>query len=116
MLILNAADVRAALPMADAIRAVRWGYEAWSAGLVVMPLRLHLDLPGTEAVSIVMPAFVPAHPDGSVPAGLVVKAVSVFPANPAVGLPTVQGAVLALDPATGGCIALLDAAELTAIR
>ena len=116
MLILNGADVRAALPMADAIRAVRWGYEAWSSGLAVMPLRLHIDLPEASGVSIVMPAYVPAQPGGSVPAGLVVKAVSVFPVNSALGVPVVQGAVLALDPETGAVLALLDGAALTAIR
>jgi len=116
MLILNAADLRAALPMMDAIPAVRWAYAAFSAGTAVMPPRLHLAIPGTDAVSLCMPAFLPDAPDAPVPAALIVKAVSVFPANASLGLKTVQGAALVLDPATGECLALLDGAELTAIR
>src|SRR5262245_37306854 len=110
MRILNRNDVRAALPMADAIEAMRWAYAAWSAGRATMPPRLPLELPGGEAVSLVMPAYVPASPDGKFPPALTVKAVSVFPQNARHGLPLVQGAVLALDPETGRGLALMDGA------
>jgi ornithine cyclodeaminase len=116
MLILSGEDIRAALPMTEAIRAVRWAYEAASNGDGIVPARVHLNLPHSANVSLFMPAYVPRDPTGSVPESLIVKAVSVFPGNPQKELPAVLGAALVLDPQTGASIALLDAAELTAIR
>src|SRR5262249_50175926 len=116
MLILSREDTRAALPMRAAIEAVRWGYEAWSTGQVTMPPRLHLDLPEREGVTLVMPAAVSANPNGTLPATLAVKVVSVFPQNVARGLSAVQGVALVLDTETGECRGILDGAMLTAIR
>jgi len=116
MLILSAEEVRAALPMAEAVRAVRWAFEAAATGAAVAPARIHVNLPRSANVSLFMPAYVPRDPNGIVPECLIVKAVSVFPNNPVKGLPTVLGAALLLDTETGACFALLDAAELTAIR
>lgn len=45
--------------------------------------------------------------------GLGVKSVSVFPGNPAAGLPTVQGAMLIFDDATGAIEAVIDNALIT---
>jgi ornithine cyclodeaminase/alanine dehydrogenase-like protein (mu-crystallin family) len=116
MRILDADGVRAALPMSEAIAAVRWAYIAYAAGQVTMPPRLHLPLLSEQSVSLVMPALVHASPDGRYPACYAVKTVSLCPANAARGLPAIQGGVLALDPQTGGCLALLDGAALTALR
>ena len=116
MRILDADAVRAALPMSEAIAAVRWAYIAYSTGQVTMPARLHLPLPEEQAISLVMPALVAASPDGVYPLSYAVKTVSVCPANAGRGLPVIQGAVLVLDPQTGGCLALLDGATLTALR
>jgi len=116
MKILAAEAVRAALPMAEAIEAVRWAYLAVSTGQAVLPQRIHLLPPNTDNVTLVMPAHVGASPDGRYPASLAVKTVSVYPGNPALGIATVLGGVLVLDPATGACIGLADAASLTAIR
>src|SRR5579872_35357 len=102
--------------MEEAIRAVRWAYLASSTGKAVMPQRLHLSLGGGSDTTLVMPAFVPASPDREFGPSLAVKTVSVFTGNLAKGLPSVLGGVLVLDPETGACIALLDAASLTAIR
>jgi alanine dehydrogenase len=116
MLILNRDDVRKALPMREAIEAMRWAYAAWSTGQTTMPPRLHLHLPEGDAVSLIMPAYASGSPDGRLPPALMVKAVSVFPQNPVRNLPLVQGAALVLDPTSGQCLALLDGAALTAIR
>ena len=116
MLILNREAVQAALPMEVAVEAMRWAYQAWSAGQAQMPQRIHLELPEMKAVSLFMPAFVSKSPDGAFVPALAVKAVSVFPDNPASGLAAIQGAVLVLDPKTGRCLALLDGGALTAIR
>src|SRR5205809_128971 len=104
MLILNRDDVYRALPMTDAIAAMRWAYVAWSTGQAQMPPRIHLDIPEKEAVSLFMPASVPGDPAGAFAPSLTVKAVSVFPANADQGLAVVQGAVLVLDAGSGCCL------------
>jgi alanine dehydrogenase len=47
---------------------------------------------------------------------LAIKAVSLFPTNPARGLAYIQAAVLVFEPQTGRAIALLEGSSLTAIR
>lgn len=106
--ILSAADVQAALPMPDAIAAMRRAFSQVSAGRAVMPLRARLPTAG--GLTLVMPAYLP---DGG---DLAVKVVSVCEGNRARGLPAILGAVLVLDAETGAPRALLDAASLTALR
>ena len=107
--ILSAADVRQALPMADAIASQKRAYAELSTGTAVMPLRTRLPV-DDEAVTLIMPAYLPET------AALGVKLVSVFPRNPARGLPFVYAAVLVIDPDTGQPVALLEGGALTAIR
>ncbi|HLE53023.1 MAG TPA: hypothetical protein VI755_13230, partial [Anaerolineales bacterium] len=57
MLILPAADVRRALPMAETIAAMKSAYAALSSGKVEVPLRSRLPIPPHEAVSLFMPVF-----------------------------------------------------------
>jgi ornithine cyclodeaminase len=112
MLILTAEDVRKALPMKEAIDATKLAYASLSNETAVVPLRTRIAIPGSEALSLFMPAFVGAR-EG---VALAVKVVSLFPANPARGLPYIQAAVLVLDPETGRALALLEGSSLTAIR
>lgn len=112
MLILTADDVHKALPMREAIQAMKDAYASLSAGMAVVPLRTHLPIPNSEALSLFMPAYVNA-PQGN---ALAVKVVSLFPTNPLRGLAYIQAAVLVFDPQTGQTIALLEGSSLTAIR
>jgi ornithine cyclodeaminase len=112
MLILTADDVRKALPMKEAIEAMKNAYASLSNGTGVVPLRTRLPIPGSEALSLFMPAYLNS-PDGE---ALAVKVVSLFPTNPARGLAYIQAAVLVFDPETGRAIALLEGSTLTAIR
>ncbi len=112
MLILTADEVRKALPMNEAIEAMKKAYASLSEGTAVVPLRTRLPLPGSEALSLFMPAFVNSQ-DGN---ALAIKVVSLYPTNPARGLAYIQAAVLVFDPATGQAIALLEGSSLTAIR
>jgi ornithine cyclodeaminase len=112
MLLLNAAEVKQALPMAECIGAMKRAYAALSAGLAAVPLRARLPLAAQEGVSLFMPAFV----DDPAGQALAVKVVSVFNRNPAQGLPLIHAAVLVLNPETGRVEALLEGASLTAIR
>jgi ornithine cyclodeaminase/alanine dehydrogenase-like protein (mu-crystallin family) len=112
MLILTADEVRKALPMNEAIEAMKQAYASLSGGTAQVPLRTRLPIPGGEALSLFMPAYV-SSPDGN---ALAVKVVSLFPTNPARGLAYIQAAVLAFDPETGRAVALLEGSSLTAIR
>ena len=112
MLILTADDVRKALPMNEAIEAMKRAYASLSGGTAQVPLRTRLPLPGSEALSLFMPAYVSSQEGNA----LAVKIVSLFPTNPARGLAYIQAAVLAFDPETGQAIALLEGGSLTAIR
>lgn len=112
MLILRATDVPRALPMAEAIEAVKRAYRALSAGEVEMPLRLSLPVAPHEGVSLFMPAYVHTPHEEA----LAVKVVSVFPHNEKRGLPLIHAAVLVLEVRTGRPLALLEGSTLTAIR
>ena len=107
--LLSAADVVAALPMAEAIGGMKYAFAQLSTGRADAPLRTHIKVEDVGA-TLVMPAFLADSGD------LAIKIVSVFPNNPQLGLPTIHALVLALDTATGKPLALLEGASLTAIR
>ncbi len=108
MRILTAEDVRAALPMIDAIDAMRTAFVALSTGKATVPLRSALPTP--DGVTLLMPAYIASEPIS------VVKLASVYPGNPARGLPTIHAAVLVFNAETGETLALIDGGALTAIR
>jgi len=112
MLVLNAEDVRRALPMAEAIAAMKSAFAALSAGKARVPRRGHLAIERHDGVSLVMPAYV----DMEIGEALAVKVVSLFDGNAARGLARTQAAVVAFEPDTGRPLALLEGAALTAIR
>ncbi|MFQ5400546.1 MAG: ornithine cyclodeaminase family protein [Anaerolineae bacterium] len=112
MIILNAADVRRALPMDEAITAMKRAYAALSDGRAEAPLRSRLPVPTQEAVSLFMPAFI-QDDEGD---ALAVKVVSLFPRNLARGMPLIHAAVLVLEADSGRPLALLEGGVLTAIR
>ena len=115
MLILTADEVRQALPMPETIQAMKRAYASLSDGMAAVPLRTRLSIPGQNAVSLFMPAYVEI--DGGENA-LAVKVVSLFPKNPERQrrLELIQAAVLVLDAETGQTMALLEGSSLTAIR
>jgi ornithine cyclodeaminase len=108
MRILTADDVRKALPMSEAIDAMRMAFMELARGQAQSPQRVALTT--EEGTVLFMPAYLP---DSS---ALTQKIVSVFPGNIRRGLPTIQGMVIVLDPDTGRPLALLEGAALTAIR
>jgi len=111
VLILNATEVRQALPMAAAIGAMREAFAALTQGRAQVPARIALGGPD-GGTTLVMPALL----DAGDSRALTVKAVSVFPANRAKNLPLIHAAVLVIDPETGKVDALLEGGALTAIR
>jgi ornithine cyclodeaminase/alanine dehydrogenase-like protein (mu-crystallin family) len=110
MLILSGDDVRRALPMREAIEAVRSAMAQLSAGQCVVPERAHVDVPDISGVALFMPSYAPAM------SRMAVKVITLFDQNPGKGLPRVQAVVLLLDAANGTPLAMMDGGTLTAIR
>lgn len=108
--ILNAAQVRQALPMAAAIAAMKTAFAELAQGQVTLPLRTQVDVSAHQGVALFMPAYA-AGSDA-----LAVKAVAVYPGNPGRGLPTIHGVVLVFEASSGRPVALLEGGALTAIR
>lgn len=114
MLILNAADVREALPMPLAIEAMKQAFAAFSSGKALVPPRIHLPISRHSGISLIMPSFVDA--DSTAEQALATKIVSLFDGNQARGIARIQAAVVVFEPDTGRPMALLDGAMLTALR
>lgn len=112
MLILSAAEIRKALSMGDAISAMKSAFAAYSSGHAQVPMRNRLAVPSHQAMSLIMPAYIEDNKNEA----MAVKVVSVYPGNPAAGLPLIHAAVLVLEASTGHPIALLEGSELTAVR
>lgn len=112
MLILNSQYIRQALPMQDAIAAMKAAYASLSNGTAVVPLRTRLPIPSRDALSLFMPAYMRTDSTEA----LAVKVVSLYPSNPPRGLAYIQAAVMVFDPETGRALAVLEGSTLTAIR
>ena len=96
--------------MAAAIEGMKEAFGRLAAGAADVPLRSRVEVPRAGGTAIFMPAYLGGSED------LALKVVSVFPGNPALGLPTIHAAVLVLAADTGRLLALLEGGTLTAIR
>ncbi len=108
--ILSAAEVRRALPMAEAIEGMKEAYKQLSEENVIMPLRSRISMPEEDGLSLIMPAYIAQSAD------LALKIVSIFPNNLQRKIPIINATVLVLDASTGQPLALMEGASLTAIR
>jgi ornithine cyclodeaminase/alanine dehydrogenase-like protein (mu-crystallin family) len=107
---LSARDVARALPMRDAVEAMKEAFRQISAGEAVAPPRTHIAVESPPGDALFMPAYVPA--TGKM--GL--KIVTLFGDNAARGLPRIQALMIVLDAITGSPLAVMDGTSLTAIR
>lgn len=110
VLVLNGTEVRAALPMREAIRSVEEGFRALGNGKAVVPRRLGLPIKEFDGSLLCMPAYITDQE------ALAVKVVSVYPRNQEKGRPTLSAVAILLDPSTGEPLAIIEGVELTAIR
>jgi ornithine cyclodeaminase/alanine dehydrogenase-like protein (mu-crystallin family) len=110
LLIVSGADVRRALPMSDCIEAVDRAMRALSSGGADVPLRTIMQLPGGQNLFGVMPGYL------ADPTGLGAKILTVYPDNTKRGLSSHVGLVVLFDAQIGYPLAVMDAAEITAIR
>jgi ornithine cyclodeaminase/alanine dehydrogenase-like protein (mu-crystallin family) len=108
--ILRGAEVRELLPMAECVDLMQRTMIAVSAGRVVLPLRSILVMPGDRGMMGMMPGYL------ADPECFGVKLVSLIPRNEPPKYSSHLGLVLLFEADHGQPVALLDAAQITAIR
>ncbi len=108
--ILSCEDVRRALPMRQAIEAMKGAFAQLSTGQADVPLRVALNVPRHDGVTLFMPAYLATDDQ------MAIKIVSVFDDNPAQGLPLIHALVVVVDATTGRPAAVMDGTYLTALR
>ena len=111
ILVLDNRQIRELLPMTECIELMADALSALARGEVYQPLRTIIRPPEAHGLLGLMPAY-RAGEQGAF--GL--KAICVFPENPAKGKDAHQGAVMLFSRETGELLALINASEITAIR
>jgi ornithine cyclodeaminase/alanine dehydrogenase-like protein (mu-crystallin family) len=108
--VLRAAEIRALLPMKDCVELMRRAMIALSEGRAVVPLRSVMALPDARGMLGNMPGYL------ADPECFGVKLVSLMPHNKPPEYSSHLGLVLLFEAEHGCPVAILDAAEITAIR
>ena len=111
ILILDHSQVEALLPIQECIPVMRDALIALARGKAHQPLRTIIRPPDAKGVMGLMPSYVSGD---SAAYGL--KAICVFPGNPAQGKDAHQGAVLLFSAETGELLTMMNASAITAIR
>lgn len=111
ILILDSRQVRELLPMRECIQLMADALSALARGEVFQPLRTITRPPDARGLLGLMSAYRSGEHGAF---GL--KAICVFPENPAQGKDAHQGAVMLFSRETGELLALMNASEITAIR
>jgi ornithine cyclodeaminase/alanine dehydrogenase-like protein (mu-crystallin family) len=111
LLVLSGNTVRSVLGYRACADAMRAALIARANGEFFQPLRSVLKPQGTAGLMVLMPAY-----GYGQPAGYGLKAITITPGNPAIGLDSHQGVVLLFSSETGEPLAVLNASALTEIR
>ena len=111
ILILDSAQIRELLPMQECIELMADALAALARGEIFQPLRTIIRPPQARGLLGLMSAYRTGEQGAF---GL--KAITVFPENPAQGKDAHQGAVLLFNRETGELLALMNASEITAVR
>lgn len=111
ILILDSPQVRELLPMTDCIELMADALSALARNEVHQPLRTIIRPPNARGLLGLMSAY-----RGGERGAFGLKAICVFPDNPAQGKDAHQGAVMLFSRETGELLALMNASEITAIR
>ncbi len=102
MLIIDEADIRAAIREPEALASAEKAFRALAEGAVELPLPMGLEIPEVEGEVHVKSAYLKGSPI------FAVKVASGFYQNAAHGLPSGSGLILVFDASTGFPSALLD--------
>src|SRR6185295_7443847 len=109
------AEVLELLPVKECIGVMREALIALASGEAYQPLRTIVRPPDAKGLMGLMPAYMSAGASAQ-QAAFGLKAICIFPGNPAEGLDSHQGAVLLFRAATGELLAMMNASAITAIR
>ncbi|MEK6282628.1 MAG: ornithine cyclodeaminase family protein [Acidobacteriota bacterium] len=110
-LVLSHEEVVELLPIKECIAVMRGALSALAAGKVHQPLRTIIRPPDAAGLMGLMPSYISGDSGAF---GL--KAICIFPGNPAKGKDAHQGAVLLFSADTGELLAMMNASAITAIR
>jgi thiomorpholine-carboxylate dehydrogenase len=105
---LDDAAVRRLLRLEELIAGMREALVDLSAGRVVQPLRMVMDIPAAQGLLFLKPALVRDT--------LAAKLITLIPGNAERGLPTLLATIVLMDPSTGRMLAVMDGAWITALR
>jgi len=111
LLILDSEQIAGLLPMAECIELMSDALGSLARGEVFQPLRTIVRPLDARGLLGLMPAY--RHGDHG---AFGLKAICVFPGNPAIGKDAHQGMVILFSQETGEPLALMNASEITAIR
>ena len=107
MLVLSRQDVERLLAVPAMLDALEAGFRASSTGQTSVPARTAARAPA--GLLGAMPGWVAER-------GFALKAVSVFPGNDALGIPSHQGVITLFDERNGSLLSVMDAEHITAMR
>ena len=110
MLVISENEVRGLLDLDELISALEQAHIQFSAGKVVMPVRLVVPLPEIHGRITSMPAFM------SEGRALGIKIISYFRDNPKEGLPPILATISLYSAESGKLLVLMDGVYVTAIR
>jgi alanine dehydrogenase len=110
MLFLSDDEISRLISMRETIDAVEAAFGEFVKGGVKMPQRSTIMLDDEAGSISFMPSYIPEA------RALATKIISIYPRNPARGLPTTAAWIIVNDPETGMIEALLDGTYLTAMR
>ena len=125
LLVLGEGEVRRLLPYGECAEAMRGALAALARGQVYQPLRTIIKPLRADGMMALMPAYLAAgdaaaeaagHSSDTPNAAYGLKAICIFPGNPAAGLDSHQGIVLLSSAQTGEPLAVLNASAVTEIR
>ena len=110
MLLLNEKEIQSIYGIKEALEDIEKVLISKANGKINNPPRTVIEVPEQSASSLYMPSA------DLVAEVATMKAVTIFPNNPAVGKPTTQGVLLVTDAQNGEHLALMNASYLTRLR
>jgi ornithine cyclodeaminase/alanine dehydrogenase-like protein (mu-crystallin family) len=108
--ILSRHDVKVALPMKEAIEAMRESFRWLYQQRAQLPARMEMHLAEANADVLMMPVFMPDYQQ------MGLKIDNVFRDNPAQNMQLIQGLMLLVNTQNGQAEAMMDSTYLTAMR
>ncbi|HWA38396.1 MAG TPA: ornithine cyclodeaminase family protein [Burkholderiales bacterium] len=105
---LDDAAVRRHLRLEALLPAIRHALVELSAGKVVQPMRLVMEIPAEQGLLFLKPALA-----GNT---LATKLITLMPRNAARGLPTLLATIVLTDPSNGSTVAVMDGTWITELR